>query len=238
MTRNGAIITGAAKRIGRAIAMELARAGHDIALHYNTSQEEALKLQEDVLTLGVRCELFQLNLSNAGEISLFIEKIKAFNENCTVLVNNASIFNRGRFMATDIESFDRHFDINFKAPFFLTQQFARNFSTGTIINILDTRIARTVVEYFAYTLTKKALWEFTKMAAKELAPAFRVNGIGPGLILPPDGESDDYLDKLSVNVPMQSRGHPEDVVTALKFLIEHTFITGECIFIDGGEHLR
>lgn len=238
MIRKGAIVTGAAKRIGREIVLALANDGYDIALHYNSSERDAAALRDDVVRSGVRCELFRLNLAKAEEIPEFMGMIRDFNPECSVLINNASIFRRARLMETDIDFFDQHIDINLKAPFFLTQQFAKHFSSGIIINILDTKIARTVIEYFVYTLTKKALGEFTRMAAKELAPGYRVNGIGPGLILPPAGESDDYLKKLSVNVPLQNRGYPEDIVAAVKFLINHHYITGECLFIDGGEHLR
>jgi len=238
MGQKGAIITGGAKRIGRAIAIELAKEGYDIALHYNRSKNEALEVRDLIRKVGRRSEIFHLDLLNVEKFPSFMREIQAFNRDCLVLINNASIFEKARFLGTDFDLFERHININFRAPFFMTQQFASIFQTGTIINILDTKVARTLIEYFAYTLSKKALTEFTKMAAKELAPEYRVNGVGPGLILPPEGESEEYLKKLSEKIPLKKRGYPDDVISAVKFLINHQYITGECLFIDGGEHLK
>ncbi|MCI0494751.1 SDR family oxidoreductase [candidate division KSB1 bacterium] len=233
-----AIVTGGAVRIGRAISLALAREGFDLVVHYNSSAEEAKEVEQAVQKYERRCHLIQCDFSSDKQVALFIPRVFEFFPNCNLLVNCASIFERARFMETDGDLFDRHFKINFRTPVMLSRDFANYAQEGQIINILDTKVARNLIEYFAYTLSKKALLEFTKMAAKELAPRIRVNGICPGLILPPAGETDEYLVKLSEHVPMKSKGNVNYVVSALIFLLKNNYITGDCLYIDGGEHLR
>jgi len=233
-----AIVTGGAKRLGSAIAIALAEKGYDIALHYHSSQPSAVDVQQHIESLGKKCQLFTCNFNDMKQVAQLIPQIAAVFPDCEVLINSASIFERVRLMETDEDIFDRHFTINFKTPFFLSRDFARYFKKGHIINILDTKISKPLIEYFTYTLSKKTLFEFTKMAAKELAPAIRVNGICPGLILPPPGEDEVYLDEKSRNIPLKRKGSIENVTSAIYFLLENPFITGEWIFVDGGEHLK
>ncbi|MBD3288048.1 SDR family oxidoreductase [candidate division KSB1 bacterium] len=233
-----AIVTGGAKRIGRSIALALARDGYNIIIHYNRSLKEAKQVEQMITKLGRECHLISCDFNNMKQVSLFIHRAFEFFPDCDVLINNASIFQRARLMTTDEEMLDRHLNINFKTPLLLTQEFAQCTSKGHIINILDTKISRTLIEYFAYTLSKKALAEFTKMAAKELAPNFRVNGVCPGLILPPPGKDDEYLERLSQNIPLERRGTPDHVVDAVRFLLNNPYITGQSIFVDGGENLK
>lgn len=236
--KKAAIVTGGAKRIGRAIALMLADKGYHIALHYHTSESTAIDLAADIRATGQDCCLFQCDLNDFPQVTRLIPDIfKKFPET-SLLVNNASMFERSRLMETTEELFDSHFNINLKAPFFLSQYFARESSAEQIINILDTKVARTLIEYFVYTMTKKSLFEFTKMAAKELAPRIRVNGIGPGLILPPLGEDQTYLSRLSEKIPLKKAGEVDNVLSAISFLLDNAFITGECIYVDGGEHLN
>ncbi|MCD6384235.1 SDR family oxidoreductase [Candidatus Sumerlaeota bacterium] len=232
-----ALVTGGARRIGRAIARALAREGYDISLHYNSSEREAKEVAREIEHTGRRCRLFPCNFTNMAEVFRLIPAVFDAFPDCTLLINNASVFERGRLMDTSEELFDRQFTINFKVPFFLTREFARHCKRGHIINIIDAKAARSHIEYFAYTLSKKALYEFTRMSAKELAPNIRVNGVAPGLILPPPEKDDAYLERLSKHIPLQRRGDPQSVVKAILFLIRNDYITGECIFVDGGEHL-
>lgn len=233
-----ALITGGAKRIGRAVALSLAGRGNNIALHYHSSQDEAESAAASIRSKGVECELFQCDLSDPEDVATLIPKVFDRFSDCSLLINNASIFQRARLMETDEALFDRHFNTNFRAPFFLSRDFARRCRKGHIINILDTKVSRTLVEYFAYTLTKKALYELTCMAAKELGPSIRVNGVSPGLILPSVYLSPEEFKRMGEGVPLKTTGNPESVVSAIHFLIDNTFITGECIFVDGGEHLK
>ena len=237
MEQKTAIVTGGAKRIGRAIALALAGMEYDIALHYNFSKNNAEKVVQQIERTGRKCQLFPCDFNNMNQVAQFVPQVFEIFPNCNLLINIASIFERARLMNTDEDLFDRQFNINFKTPFFLCRDFARFCNKGHIINILDTKISKVLIEYFAYTLTKKALFELTKMAAKELAPCIRVNGVCPGLILPPPGKAEEYLNKMSKHVPLQRKGDVDSIVSAISFLIKNKFITGEWIFVDGGEHL-
>ena len=236
--KGGALVTGGAKRIGRAIAFGLAEIGYDIALHYNHSLKEAQSAASEIEKKGVQCALFQCDLNRIDEVLQLMPKIFERFPECNLLINNASIFERAGFLDTDPELLDRFLNINFKAPFFLSQDFARYCQEGQIIHILDTKISKEIVNYFTYGLTKKTLYEFMRMAAKALAPNIRVNGICPGMILPSKDLSESDFEKLSQKIPVQHRGDPQNVVSAVRFLIENSFVTGECLYVDGGEHLN
>jgi len=155
-----------------------------------------------------------------------------------VLVNCASLFQRSPMKETSYDFFNEMQDINFKAPFFLTRDFANTCRKGNVINILDTNVSTSQYVYSAYLLAKKALAEFTGMAAKELAPFFRVNGICPGLILPGVTENEEYVKSLSRKIPLGNIGKPEHVSQTVKFLLENSFVTGQIVYVDGGEHLK
>lgn len=235
--KKSALITGGAKRIGRALAIYLAENGYDIALHYNTSEKEAQSAKKEITSLGRKCNLYKLNLQNSKDLIPLIKKVKVSFPSLSILINNASIFEEGRFLETDLSLLNEHLDINFKAPFLLSQGFAKYCKKGQIINLLDTNIKRTKSKYLAYNLSKKLLFEFTKMAALELAPNIRVNAIAPGPILPPPGKDIKYLQKKGGIVPLQRNGELKNLVQGIDFLIKNDYVTGQCIFIDGGKHL-
>lgn len=233
-----AIVTGGARRIGAAIALALGQHGFDVVLHYWMSHGAAAALAREITAMGRRCELLRCDLNDEHATDALIQRADQLLPDISLLVNNASTFAPARLRDTEREFFDRHFNVNFKAPFFLVRDFARkDRSGGHVINLLDTRIAKTDGSHMAYTLSKKALFEFTRMAAKELAPAIRVNGLSPGLILPPFDQDEDYLRAQSTRVPLQRIGNTSNLISALLFLIDNPFVTGECLFIDGGEHL-
>lgn len=234
---NTALITGGAKRIGSAIAKKLAQMGYNIALHYNTSNNDAIELKKQIENIGVRCALFKCDLSIEEEVlNLIPEAIKIFND-IDLLINNASIFNKATLIETETGLFNRTFNTNLKAPYLLIRDFAKLVKKGNIINIIDTKITKNDFLYSCYTLTKKSLKDLTLMAAKELGPEIRVNGIAPGLILEPEGKPISYLDKLAKNIPLKKKGSVKAVTDALGFLIENDFITGQILFVDGGQHL-
>jgi NAD(P)-dependent dehydrogenase (short-subunit alcohol dehydrogenase family) len=233
-----ALVTGAAKRIGRQIALALAGEGFDIALHYNTSPRDAETTAQEIRALGRRCELFAADLGDSAQVQKLVPAVFDKLPGCNLLVNSASIFQGGKITGTEEPLYDRLFDINLKAPFLLSRDFARRCSSGHIVNLLDTKVAKSSSLYFAYTLTKKALAEFTTMAARELAPAIRVNGVCPGLILPPPGQTQEYLRKLAPSVPLQRVGNPEMIASAVLFLVKNDYITGQFIYVDGGWHLN
>jgi len=234
---NAALITGAAKRIGREIALALAGKGFDIALHYHDSQKEAMRLAGEIRALGRACETFQANLADMSQVARLVPAVFDALPNCNLLVNNAAVFERGRFLEAGPDNFDRHFNINLKAPFFLARDFALRCNKGHIINLLDAKIAKNAGPYFVYSMTKKSLADFTKMAAAELAPNVRVNGICPGPMLPPPGMPQEYLEKLAPLVPLGHVGNPKLIAQSVIFLVENEFITGQWLFVDGGQHL-
>ena len=235
--RPGVIITGGAKRVGATMSRYFAAKGYDVAIHYNASDAEAKKLQSEIAGLGVACQVFSLDLHDSKAIPGFMQAIYDAMPNCTALINNASVFERATFLETDEALFDRQMDINFKAPFFLTQSFAKMFGKGCVINILDTDISQTQGSHFAYLLSKKTLAEFTVMAARELGPHIRVNGVCPGIMLPSDDLDHAYMHKLTTVLPLQKLGGVEQVAHTSWWLIDNAAMTGQMIFVDGGQHI-
>lgn len=232
-----ALVTGGGKRIGRTLCLRLADSGYDIAVHYGRSEEEAAEVSEQVRKRGRKCEIFQADLSSRHQAGTLISRVRESMPNLRVLVNSASIFEKSDFLETEDNLLDRHWEINFRAPFMLTRDFARLCGQGSVVNILDTKINRVLIRYFAYSLTKKALADFTRMAAKALAPSIRVNGVAPGLILPSASMSKEEFEDLGRRIPLQRTGDPDLIADAVTFLVAHPFITGEILTVDGGEHL-
>ncbi len=232
-----ALVTGGGKRLGRAICLALAERGYDIAVHYNRSRSEAEDTAEAIDDLGVNSETFQHDLSDTTNSREFIKSVTKVFPGLSLLVNSASLFENVEFEDVTEEQFDRDFNINFKSPFFLSRYFSKEPSAEHIVNLLDTRVSQIETEHFVYNLTKKALRDFTFMAAKALGPKIRVNGICPGPILPPPGKDKSYLEKISMNTALKTPGKPEYVISALNYLLDNPYVTGECLYVDGGQHL-
>jgi len=234
-----ALITGAAKRIGKAISLHLAAQGWNIAIHFNSSENEALLLQNELKTSypHQHFELFRADLNNSFEVEALIPQVLKDMNNIDLLVNNASIFEKANLTNTDTGFLDRQMNINFKAPFILTRDFARLIKEGLIINFLDTRIVNNKSNFAAYSLSKKALWEMTKMAALEFGPNIRVNAIAPGLTLPPEEKGDEYLLKLAENIAMKRPGGLYPILKSLNYILSNDYLTGQLLYCDGGENL-
>lgn len=234
-----ALITGAAKRIGKSIALHLASQGWNIALHYNASGAEVHKLQAELRDKfpDQQFEVFKSNLEVAGEVELLIPMVLRDMMNIDLLVNNASVFEPSKITETDAELFDRQMQINLRAPFLLIAKFSLLIRKGSIVNICDTRIVTNQSSFAAYTLSKKALWELTKMAALELGPDIRVNAIAPGLSLPPEGKDGEYLWNLAENIAMKRPGGLDSILKSIDYIDSNTYLTGQLLFCDGGENL-
>lgn len=232
-----ALITGGGKRLGKAMSLYLAERGYDIAVHYNHSDKEANETAELISEKGRQAEIFQADLSNMSEARGLIPNVLEVFPKCSILVNSASIFEDISFDDVTEKVFDRDFNVNFKAPFFLSQDFSRSKHSELIINMLDMRINKVETKHFSYNLTKKALRDFTFMAAKELGPQIRVNGICPGPILPPPDEDVQYLEKIAENTPLKQPGNPDYIIRAVEYILDNSFVTGQCLFVDGGQHL-
>lgn len=228
--KRAVIITGGAKRVGAALSRYFSAKGYDIALHYSTSKTEAEALHTE---LG-NCELFQHDLNDVADIPALMADIKSRMPHAVTLINNASIFNRKNFLETDEAFFDAQMTVNFKAPFFLTQAFAKSFGAGSVVNIIDTDIQKTGGSHFAYLLSKKALADFTQMAARDLGPKIRVNGVCPGIMLPSNELDEDYMKRLSQTLPLRATATVQQTVEATFMLAENNALTGQLLFVDGG----
>ncbi|MCZ6790174.1 MAG: SDR family oxidoreductase, partial [Candidatus Dadabacteria bacterium] len=225
------------KRLGKAISLSLAERGYDIAIHYNHSDKEAKETADLIREKGREAEIFQSNLSDISQVRSLIPTVFEVFPQCSILVNSASIFENIGFNDVTEEIFERDFNTNFKAPFFLSQDFSKGNNAELIINMLDMRINKIETEHFTYNLTKKALRDFTLMAAKALGPKIRVNGICPGPILPPPDKDIKYLEQIAKDTPLEKPGNPDYIITAVKYLLDNSFVTGQCLFVDGGQHL-
>jgi len=231
------LVTGAAKRIGKAICLSLSSFGFTIALHYNRSSQAAKKLSDQIRNSGGQCQLFRCDLSDEKQTHQLIANVRKTFPDLNVLINNASVFEPSTIKNSTGELLREHFAVNFNAPFILTSQFAKKCKKGNIINILDTHIAQNTTQHSTYLLSKKALYALTQMSAVEFAPNIRVNAISPGLTLSPAQKSSDYLDRLSKKIPLQKKGNVGQITHTIAFLLNAPYITGQNIFVDGGESL-
>ena len=232
-----ALVTGGAVRLGKALALGLARRGASVCVHYGSSGEEAERTVAEIRELGAAAHLLQADFRDPAAVApdLLAAVVERFGRVDT-LINSAAIFESASLAETSEEHFDRHVAVNLKAPLFLSREFAAQ-GGSNIVNIVDWRGTRPPPGHLSYTLTKSALIAMTRLLAQELAPAIRVNGVAPGAILPPPGAPDAYLDRLREGIPLRRTGSPEDIVEAAAYLLEAEFVTGEILHINGGEHL-
>nr|AIA19106.1 short chain dehydrogenase [uncultured bacterium] len=236
--KSAVLITGAAQRVGKEIAFHLAAKGHDIALHYHQSQKAALDVQAYIRTLGVECKIFSCDLNRLELLLKFVKDVTAVFPHCRTLVNNASVFERGNFLESDPEFAASMHRINFESPVFLAQAFMKELKKGHVINMLDTAVESNQTSHFFYLLAKKNLRDFTLMAAKELGPEWRVNAVAPGIMLPSENSNDEeYMKRLKDRLPLRANASISDTCEAVVMLMEHTGLTGQILYIDGGEHL-
>lgn len=232
-----AIVTGGAIRVGRAIALELARQGYAIALHYNHSTDSAEKTATDIKALGVPVKLIRADLSNSQTCSEVVTQAAELGE-LTVLINSAAIFPESDTINDDLSHWDLVMNLNLRAPLLLSQAFAAcNPQQAHIINILDARINHPAGDHLVYRLSKAGLWHLTESLARELAPAIQVNGLALGAILPPPGADADHFARMAEHIPLKRTGNPQAIADGISFLIQQSFITGTVIPVDGGEFL-
>jgi len=235
-----AIVTGGAVRLGKALALALAEHGARVVIHYGSSAGPAQATVRQIQAMGSDALAIQADLSQPGQTPSIVERAAAHFGQVDILVNSAAIFEPGTWDDTTEANWDRYFAINLKSPFFLSQAFAVHVGrerAGHIVNIADWRGVRPGTGHVAYTLTKAALIAMTKGLAQALAPNIQVNAIAPGMILPPPGQDQAYLERWAHKIPAQRVGSPEEVARALIFLLRSDFVTGELIFVTGGQHL-
>lgn len=235
IARPAALVTGSGIRLGKALALGLAAAGYDIAVHYRASAEEAAATVADVQALGVRCAAFRLDLAEADAIPAFMDDVLRTFPALSVLVNSASAYTQATIADTTPAIFDTQFAVNLRAPFFLTQAFAARVARGNVINIIDNKVGFNQFQYAAYLLAKKSLAELTRMAALEYAPAIRVNAVSPGVVLPAGTRSPEYIAWRIQGIPLRMQGETAHIVQAVLSLLDNPFMTGQILTVDGGE---
>jgi len=232
------LVTGAGTRLGSLFARHMATRGYDVALHCNHSVDAAQALAAELRAQGVQCEVFPQDFQADFDTDLYIAGIQSRFANLQCLINNASAYDAAPAAKTTRQMLETQFKVNFVTPFLLTSSFARNVGGGQVINILDNKIAFQQYQYAAYLLSKKSLAEFTKMAALEFAPAVRVNGIAPGVTLPGVTRADNYIQWRIDGIPLKKKGEDANLMAALDYLVSNEFVTGQILFVDGGESLN
>lgn len=245
-----ALVTGAGKRLGRAMALCLAGRGYDVAVHYRTSAAEAEQVADEIKALGQAAVTVDADLLIEAETQALVSSAEAaLGGPLTVLVNNASIFEYDNIDTATRESWDRHMESNLRAPFVLTQKFAAALPkpplgndgearpTGLVINMLDQRVRKLTPEYVSYTLAKMGLWALTKTTAQALGPNIRVNAIGPGPTLRGENEPIERFEKQRAATILEHGSDPEDIVSALIYFLDAPAVTGQLLCVDGGQHL-
>ncbi len=249
MTR-AALVTGGARRLGRALVLELAAMGADVAIHFHGSRDDAEAVAAEARDCGVSATVLQANLLDDTAVAGLVDQAaKALGRPLDVLVNNASIFEYDDILSATAESWERHLGSNLKAPLFLTQAFARQSpkaareangearAGGAIINMIDQRVRKLTPDFMTYTLAKYGLWGLTQTSARALAPDIRVNAIGPGPTLKGASQSAAHFSAQRAATVLERGSDETGIRTALRFLLESHGVTGQLVCVDGGQHL-
>jgi len=238
--RGAALVTGGARRIGRALAQACAEAGFDVAIHVRNSNDDADAAAGEVRSAGRKAAILSCDLRKESALVALVSEAETELGPVTLLVNCASVFEEDAFETLNRASWDLHMETNLRAPLVLAQAFARRLPAdreGLIVNILDQRVWRPTPEYFSYSLSKAALWDATRMMAQALAPRVRVNGIGPGPTLQSIHQNaQDFADEAAAT-PMRRSVAPSEIAGALRYLIDAPSVTGQMIAVDSGQHL-
>jgi NAD(P)-dependent dehydrogenase (short-subunit alcohol dehydrogenase family) len=239
-TPRTALVTGAGQRIGRAVALDLARDGWAVVVHHHRSVAAADALAAQIVRDGGRSAVIAADLTSEGEVETLMRRaVEAFGP-LGALVNNASVFERDEALDVTRAGWDRHIETNLRAPFVLMQLFARQLpesASGAIVNLLDERVWNLTPHFVSYTLSKAGLWTLTRTMALALAPRIRVNGIGPGPTLPSPRQSDEAFRKQWTAMPLGRGTTPEEIAAAVRFILAAPAMTGQMIALDGGQHL-
>lgn len=249
MTQGRALVTGGARRLGRAMALYLAGRGYDVAIHYASSAEEAESAADEARALGVTAATLYADILNEAEVRALVPAAaKALGGPLTVLVNNASIFEYDNIRSGTRESWDRAIESNLRAPVVLAQEFALQAPKATIrdgealsqalvVNMLDQRVRKLTPEFMSYTIAKMGLWAFTQTAARALGPDIRVNAIGPGTTLKGAKQSEEQFHAQRAASILARGANADDICAALGYLLDAKAVTGQLICVDGGQHL-
>lgn len=245
-----ALVTGGAQRLGRAMSLALAQDGWTVAIHYNSSDEQATALAEEISAAGGTAVTVQADLLDVDATATLVARASAaLGHPLTLLINNASIFEYDNFATATMESWERHVGSNVRAPFQLTQAFAAQapdavadsngepVAQAAIVNMCDMRVRKLTPEFTTYTIAKSALWTLTQTAAQGLAPHVRVNAIGPGPTMQGTRQSDTHWNNQRAATILKRGSDPQEIVAALRFMLSVDGFTGQLLCMDGGQHL-
>ena len=235
-----ALVTGAGKRIGRAIALDLAAHGFAVAVHYNGSAEAAHGVVAEIAAQGGTAVALQADLGDEAAVERLIPAAVEALGPVGVLVNNASSFDYDSIASATRAGWDRHMEANLRAPFVLIQQFAAQLpatAEGAVVNLLDQRVWNLTPHFVTYTLSKAALWTLTQTLALALAPRIRVNAIGPGPTLANIRQTPEQFARQCAAMPLRHGASPQDIADALHYILDAKSMTGQMIALDGGQHL-
>jgi NAD(P)-dependent dehydrogenase (short-subunit alcohol dehydrogenase family) len=245
-----ALVTGAGKRLGREMALYLARRGYDVAVHYAASRKEAEEVVKEITAMGRRACALRADLLIESQVEKLVPMaVQGLGGPLTVLVNNASIFEYDTLRTASRKSWDRHLESNLRAPFVLTQAFSAQapaagrdeagepVASGLVMNMIDQRVHKLTPEFMTYTIAKMGLWALTRTAAQALAPQIRVNAIGPGPTLQGARQSDSHFTRQRAATVLGRGANPSDITAALGFFLDAPAVTGQMIAVDGGQHL-
>ena len=236
-----ALVTGGAKRLGRAIALALAEAGFSVAVHCRSSRAQAEAVAEEVRARGRDAAVFAADLADEGAVAALLPAVRAALGPIGVLVNNASTFERDEWHDATRTGWDRHMEPNLRAPFVLIQAFARALpaqAEGVVLNLLDQRVWSPTPHFVSYTLSKAGLWTLTRTMALALAPRIRVCAIGPGPALPSARQTPEQFARQAASVPLGRGTSPEEVASAALAILSLPSFTGQMLALDGGQHLQ
>jgi len=233
-----ALITGAAKRLGQETALTLSDRGINVIVHFDRSDTEARKLTADLQKKGVKAWMIQADFRSPDQYQTLIERAQQMAGGLDILVNNAAIFPAETMTDLSWSGLSANMEVNAWVPFVLSRAFAQQIGHGKIVNMHDTRLKGYDWTHVGYILSKHVLATMTRMMALEFAPHITVNAVAPGLVLPPPGKDESYLQSLVHTIPLQRHGGAQDIADAVAFLIASDFITGNVIYVDGGRHLH
>jgi len=237
-----ALVTGAGQRLGRAVALELARAHWGVVVHYRNSASEAEAVAAEARTLGGAAATVRADLDQrADRATLIVRAAEAAGAPLAALVNCAAMFEHDTIATLSEEAFERHILINAFTPSLLARELYQQLpegAHGAVVNFLDFKLANPYPDHFSYTLSKYALAGATEMLARAMAPRVRVNAVAPGYVLPAPGQAEADFQRLKDDTPLERGPTPEDIAGAVRFLLENEAVTGQTIYVDGGRRFR